>query len=125
MAGCQLLSFLDCYFGYYQISLKPKDEDKTMLIMPYGSYCYNNMTFGLKNARATYQNAIQLCLKDQISCNAEAYMDDVVVKTHNPSTLITDLEETFTNVRKYRLKLNPKKCLPLGSFRASWSAIEA
>jgi hypothetical protein len=25
MAGCSLLSFLDCYSGYYQIPLKVKD----------------------------------------------------------------------------------------------------
>jgi hypothetical protein len=39
------------------------------------------MTFGLKNAGATYQKAIQKCLKLQIGKNVEAYVDDVVVKT--------------------------------------------
>jgi hypothetical protein len=39
------------------------------------------MTFGLKNARATYQTAIQKCLKTQIGKNVKAYVDDVVVKT--------------------------------------------
>ena len=35
--------------------------------------------FGLKNAGATYQKAIQRCLQGQIGRNAEAY--DIVVKT--------------------------------------------
>jgi hypothetical protein len=39
------------------------------------------MSFGLKNAEATYQRAIQLCFPDQLHRNVEAYMDDVVVKT--------------------------------------------
>ena len=39
------------------------------------------MSFGLKNAGATYQRAIQLCFSDQLHRNVEAYVDDVVVKT--------------------------------------------
>src|SRR6266516_1014733 len=38
-------------------------------------------------------------------------MDDIVVKTKDKSTLIQDLEETFTNLRKINLKLNPEKCV--------------
>jgi hypothetical protein len=59
--GSVLLSFLDCNSGYHQIALHPNDEDKTMFITPHGIYCYKVMTFGLKNAGATYQKAIQKC----------------------------------------------------------------
>jgi hypothetical protein len=38
-------------------------------------------------------------------------VDDVVVKTRNSDTLITDLEETFASPREYQWKLNPKKCV--------------
>ena len=41
----------------------------------------------------------------------EAYMDDIVVKTKDRATLIQDLEETFANLRKIDLKLNPEKCV--------------
>ena len=43
--------------------------------------------------------------------NIEAYMDDIVVKTKDKATLIQDLEETFANLRKINLKLNPEKCV--------------
>jgi hypothetical protein len=49
------------------------------------------MSFGLKNAGATYQRAIQTCFKRQLNKNVEAYMDDVVAKTRNSSTFIDDL----------------------------------
>jgi hypothetical protein len=62
-AGYELLSFLYCYFGYHQISLR-EDQIKTSFIMPFGAYCYMTMSFGLKNASATYQRAIQQFLKD-------------------------------------------------------------
>ena len=37
-------------------------------------------------------------------------MDDVVVKTKETTTLLDDLRETFTNLRRFRMKLNPAKC---------------
>jgi hypothetical protein len=69
------------------------------------------MSFGLKNAGATYQRAIQACFKRQLNKNVEAYVDDVVVKTRNSYTLIADLEETFASLREYCWKLNPNKCV--------------
>ena len=53
------------------------------------------MSFGLKNAGATYQRAIQQCLQEQIGKNIEAYINDVVVKSKIADNLIIDLEETF------------------------------
>ena len=38
-------------------------------------------------------------------------MDDIVVKTKDKATLVQDLEETFGNLRKINLKLNPEKCV--------------
>jgi hypothetical protein len=49
------------------------------------------MTFGLKNAEATYQKAIQKCLESRIGDNVEAYVDDVVLKTTVEDNLIADL----------------------------------
>jgi hypothetical protein len=54
-AGCNLLSFLDCYSSYHQIALKVEDQIKTSSITPFGAFCYTTMPFGLKSAGATYQ----------------------------------------------------------------------
>jgi len=70
------------------------------------------MSFGLKNARATYQRAIQQCLHDEIRNDlVEAYVDDVVVKTRDATTLIDNLDRTFKALNKYKWKLNAKKCI--------------
>nr|ABA99731.1 retrotransposon protein, putative, Ty3-gypsy subclass [Oryza sativa Japonica Group] len=110
-AGCELLSFLDCYSGYHQIRLKESDCLKTSFITPFGAYCYITMPFGLKNAGATYQRMIQRCFSTQIGRNVEAYVDDVVVKTKQKDDLIADLEETFTSIHAFKMKLNPEKCI--------------
>ena len=69
------------------------------------------MSFGLKNAGATYQKAIQRCLKDQIGKNVEAYVDDMVVKSKTTDTRIANLTEVFKALKVYRWKLNPTKCI--------------
>jgi len=103
MTECELLSFLDCYSGYHQISLKEDDQIKTFFITPFGAYCYTTMSFGLKNSKATYQRAIQQCLHDEIRNDlVEAYVDDVLVKTKDTSTLIDNLDQTFKALNKYK-----------------------
>jgi hypothetical protein len=107
---CSLLSFLDSYSGYHQIPLKEEDQIKTSFITSFGAFCYITMSFGLKSAGATYQRGIQRCLYPQLGRNVEAYVDDVVVKTQEEEGLISDLAETFDNLRKFKMKLNPEKC---------------
>jgi hypothetical protein len=110
--GCELLSFLDCYSGYHQIALNKDDQIKTSFITSFGAYCYMTMSFGLKNAGATYQRAIQQCLADEIKNDlVEAYVDDVVMKTREAHTLVDNLQRTFMTLNKYQWKLNPKKSI--------------
>jgi hypothetical protein len=53
-AGCNLLSFPDCYSGYQQIPFKAENQIKTAFITLFGRFCYTTMPFGLKSAGATY-----------------------------------------------------------------------
>src|SRR3990170_3908820 len=69
------------------------------------------MPFGLKSTGSTFARAVQIGFEPQLHRNVKAYMDDIVIKTKDKSTLIQDLEETFKNLRKINLKLNPKKCV--------------
>ena len=52
-----------------------------------------------------------MCLDQQIGRNIKAYIDDVVIKSKTADDLIADLEETFANLKRYRWKLNPSKCI--------------
>ena len=52
--GHELLSFMDAFSGYNQISMDPGDQEKTSFVIAQGTYCYLVMPFGLKNAGATY-----------------------------------------------------------------------
>jgi hypothetical protein len=117
MTDCSLLSFLDCYSGYHQIPLKEEDQIKTSFITLFNTFYYTTMPFRLKSASATYQRGIQCCLHTQLGCKAEEYVDDVIIKTREDEGLISDLAETFDNLRKFKIKLNAKRCtfdVPIG-----------
>lgn len=68
------------------------------------------MPFGLKNAGATYQRAMQFILDDLIHHSVECYVDDMVVKTHDPKRHQEDLRVVFERLRRHQLKMNPLKC---------------
>ena len=79
--------------------------------MPLGAFCYLTMMSGLRNAGARCQRWMQKCLLKQLGRNAHVYVDDVVVKMEKCGTLLEDLKETFENLRRFQIKLNPEKCV--------------
>ena len=50
----QLLSFMDAFSGYNQIRMDEADQEKTSFVTNQGLFYYKVMSFGLKNAGATY-----------------------------------------------------------------------
>ena len=68
------------------------------------------MTFGLKNAGATYQRAMNYIFHKLIGKIVEIYIDDVVVKSKGYKEHLVDLRETLEHTRKHGLKMNPNKC---------------
>ncbi|XP_071737694.1 uncharacterized protein [Rutidosis leptorrhynchoides] len=98
------------FMGYHQIPMAIRDQDKTTFHTPDGIFYYIMMPFGLKNAGATYQRVIDKAFKNQIGRNVEAYVDDIVVKSHTEDSMLRDTLETFKSLRRVNMKLNPKKC---------------
>jgi hypothetical protein len=109
------LSFFYAYSGYHQISLANDEEEKIVFITPFGIIYCTKMAFGLKNGGATYQKCIHIILEPPIGRNIEAYIDDVIVKSKKHGDLLDDLKETFDNLCKYKMMINPKKCVFLVS----------
>ena len=110
-AGSKMLSMLDCFSGYHQIFMKKSEEDKTSFTIPFGTYCYIRMLESLCNAGCTFNRTINMVLGDQLDRNVSAYVDDMVVRSRKREEHIQDFCETFANLRRHGLKLNPEKCL--------------
>ena len=109
-AGHELLSFMDTFSGYNQISMDPDDQEKTSFVTKQGTYCYRVMRFGLKNAGATYLRLVNRMFQKQIGTTMEVYIDDMLVKSTTAELHIAHLSEAFQILRNYNMKLNPAKC---------------
>jgi len=68
------------------------------------------MPFGLKNAGATYQRAMQTIFDDMLHKKVECYVDDLVVKSKKRADHLQYLRLIFERLRKCQLKMNPLKC---------------
>ena len=109
-AGHELLSFMDAFSSYNQISMDPDDQEKTSFVTTQRTYCYCVMPFGLKNAGATYQRLVNRMFQKQIGTTMEVYIDDMLVKSTTAELHIAHLSEAFQILRNYNMKLNPAKC---------------
>jgi hypothetical protein len=80
--GHKVISFMDDNTGYNQIFMAIEDIAKLLFRSPghVGLYEWIVMTFGLKNAGATFQRAMNYIFHELIGKIVEIYIDDVVVK---------------------------------------------
>jgi hypothetical protein len=108
-ANTEMLSLLDMFSGYHQIRVRREDEEKISFITPFGIFCFVRMQEGLKNAGYMFSRMIAIVLHPNLHRNILAYVDDIVVKSIQRKDHISDLAETFTNLRAANLKLNPEK----------------
>ena len=79
--------------------------------MSQGLFCYKVMSFGPKNARATYQRLVNRMFVQQSGWNVEVYVDEMLVKSKKEDHDLDNLRETFETLRLYDMKLNPSKCM--------------
>ena len=52
--GVRVMSFLDGFSGYNQVTVHPDDQEKTAFTIPWGTFMYAKIPFGLMNAGATF-----------------------------------------------------------------------
>jgi len=111
-AGHRIISFMDGNAGYNQIFMAEEDIPKTAFRCSghVGLFEWVVMTFGLKNADATYQRAMNFIFHEFIGTLVEIYIDDVVVKSVDFIKHLANLLKILECTRKHGLKMNPNKC---------------
>jgi hypothetical protein len=111
-AGHKVISFMDDNAGYNQIFMAIEDISKTAFrcLGHIGLFEWIAMTFGLNNAGATYQRAMNYIFHELIGKIVEIYIDDVVIKSLNHGSHLEDVRRTLECTRKHGLKMNPNKC---------------
>ena len=103
---------MDGNVGYNQIFMAEEDIHKTEFRCPghVGLFEWIVMTFGLNNAGATYQRAMNYIFHEIIGKIVEIYINDIVVKSKGYQKYLADLRKALECTRRHGLKMNPNKC---------------
>jgi hypothetical protein len=111
-SGHRVISFLDGNASYNQIFMAEEDMSKMAFHCPgfIGLFEWVVVTFGLKNAGATYQRAMNLIFHDLLGIILEIYIDDIIVKSDSMDNHLADLRLALERTCRYALKMNPLKC---------------
>ena len=100
---------LDRFLGYNQISVSDLDKEKTAFTTPWGTFMYDKMLFGLMNAGATFQRAMDIAFVSERDKFVVIYLDDLTVFSKSDEDHMIHLKQTFEKCRRFGLSLNPKK----------------
>ncbi|RDX81084.1 hypothetical protein CR513_38273, partial [Mucuna pruriens] len=94
----------------FRSKMAPEDRENTTFVTTWGTFYYQVMPFGLKNAGTTYQRAMVALFHDMMHKEIELYVDDMIAKSKTLEQHIEDLGKLFIRLQKFRLRLNPTKC---------------
>ena len=105
-ANNKLFSFMDGFSGYNQILIVVDEISKTVFrcLGSLGTFEWLVMPFGLKNASATYQRAMNAIFHDMLGYHMEIYIDDIVVKSRKAIEHVNHLRKSFEMMRLHQLK---------------------
>jgi len=110
LGNAKVISTLDCNSGYWQIPVADEDRDKTTFVCHDGAYRYVRLPFGLSNAPATFQRAIDMILGALKWKSRLVYLDDIIVFSQSAGEHVQHLREVFMALRGAGVSLKAKKC---------------
>ena len=110
VSRASVMSFLDGFSGYNQVSVHPDDQEKTVFTTPWCTFMYAKIPFGIINVGATFQRAMDIAfvgLKDKFVL---IYLDDLTVYSNSYEEHLQHLRRVFfLKCRQFGISLNAKK----------------
>ena len=109
LGGATVFFTIDLRLGYYHIRLTQESRAKSAFVVPMGKWQFKRTPFGLSQAPAYFQLLIDKVL---MGCSnfAMGYLDDIIVFSKTEEEHLQHLEEIFTRLRKFGLKMKCEKC---------------
>jgi hypothetical protein len=111
LKGAKLFATLDLCSGYWQIKMHDSDIPKTSFVIPHGQYEYLKMSFGQRNASATFQRCMTELLRPLLYRGVLVFIDDITVYASTIPELLDRLSKVFKLIKEEGLTFNPKKCV--------------
>ncbi|UYV83524.1 hypothetical protein LAZ67_23001313 [Cordylochernes scorpioides] len=107
LKGTCVYSKIDLCKAFYQIPIAEEDKPKTAIITSFGLFEFNVMSFGLRNATATFQIFMHEVLRNLDF--AFVYLDDILVASKTEEEHYSHLETFFSRLNSYGLRINLSK----------------
>src|SRR5215212_5963173 len=105
-----VFSTLNLFSGYNQIKMTPRAQEKCSMVIEFGQYNYNQITFGLVDAQVIFQRAISQILESLIGKSVYVYVDDICIYTRTFKEYIEVLRKVLSLLRQNGFFLKAKKC---------------
>ena len=107
--GAKCFSTIDLRSGYYHIGLTHESRAKSAFVVPMGKWEFKRTPVGLSQAPAYFQLLIDKVL---MGCSkfAMGYLDDIIIFSNNEIEHLRHIEEIFTRLERFGLKMKREKC---------------
>jgi hypothetical protein len=108
--GAKYFSSLDLASGYHQIRIAEEDRPKTAFRTPFGHFQYKVLSFGLTNAPATFQAAMDAMLGPLIGKGVLVYLDDILIYSETWEEHLYLLRQVLQRIRNNKYYCRLWKC---------------
>ena len=108
--GSVMFSTLDLRSGYWQINMHPDDREKTAFATPDALWEFLRIPFGLSNACATFQLALEIVLSGLTLDTCLCYFDDIIIPSNSLTQQCDRLSAVLTRFRQHNLRVIASKC---------------
>ena len=109
-SNCSIYSQIDLKGAYYVVPLEQSAKEMCSFSTIYGTYSYNRMAMGLRNAAFTFSKLMVQVLKGLVNKICLVYQDDILVFSRNFDEHIHHLRLIFDRLKEANIRMNPKKC---------------
>ena len=110
LGSATIFSTLDCNSGYWQLPVEERDQDKTTFTCHAGSFKFLRLPFGLRNAPATFQRAMDIILSRVRWKSVLVYLDDIIVFSRGVNEHLRHLERVLALLQEAGATLRLAKC---------------
>ena len=100
----------NAYSSYWQVPVHPDDRHKTAFTCHFGCWQFRRMPFGLCNAPATFQRAMDLALSQYNWQKCLVYLDDIIIFSKTFDQHVQDVQAVLSVLQQTGIGLKLKKC---------------